>query len=441
MVVQEMNVRYKKIIFIPVILGVMILSLVLVKQNQETRRGAAGTAKAVLIMSPEKVGVSIDDKFEVNVVVSVEATMSATKLLVCHSPNVELEKQETELISFNVYSNQVSDQNSEKCSEIVMTGMTTSDKLPSQYFKLIKMGFVAKSVGTGVIKIIGENSNMVGVGGEIAIDTDINSVAVDVYSPTPTCTQPLPSSGEQPTGEVTKMPIEQYWRCNKEAKVCYRVEKPECDVNVDCIVSDGCPVGYSCEAMLPQECFDNKGKMFVSGQIFCKDDSILAKCGLNYHEYITIEDCSTSDKVCSDSACRSKNEVTIIPTCGVTVTSTPVIDREWWTCDENNKCIVGTYICNSEKALAGKCFYGTDCPVGFCDGSCAKCEDEVTGYTGPNKRNGDFNCDGRVDGADYVLWRNEFIDKIFGAKMEADGNCDGKVTVIDYSIWREWYLK
>lgn len=52
----------------------------------------------------------------------------------------------------------------------------------------------------------------------------------------------------------------------------------------------------------------------------------------------------------------------------------------------------------------------------------------------------DFNRDGVVNGGDYVVWRNVFIDKIINIKYNADGNCDGRVSIADYSFWRGIYL-
>jgi hypothetical protein len=46
---------------------------------------------------------------------------------------------------------------------------------------------------------------------------------------------------------------------------------------------------------------------------------------------------------------------------------------------------------------------------------------------------GDFNRNGDVDAADYVVWRNELLD---GGLLRADGNQDGAVDAADYDIWK-----
>jgi hypothetical protein len=46
----------------------------------------------------------------------------------------------------------------------------------------------------------------------------------------------------------------------------------------------------------------------------------------------------------------------------------------------------------------------------------------------------DYNDNGEVDAADYVLWRNTLGDT--GAGLAADGNNDGVVNQADYTLWR-----
>jgi hypothetical protein len=50
---------------------------------------------------------------------------------------------------------------------------------------------------------------------------------------------------------------------------------------------------------------------------------------------------------------------------------------------------------------------------------------------------GDINLDGRVDGADYVIWANHF--KKPGTLSEGDLTRDGKVDGADYLIWANHY--
>ena len=114
------------------LLVVIGLSLWLVKRQQDLRRGAAGLKTALLILSPESVGATINDNFDINFSVSTEATMSAAKLNICYPTNVDLESQNTELADFNLYVNAVGESGEEKCVEIVLTGITRY-KLPSKF--------------------------------------------------------------------------------------------------------------------------------------------------------------------------------------------------------------------------------------------------------------------------------------------------------------------
>jgi hypothetical protein len=47
---------------------------------------------------------------------------------------------------------------------------------------------------------------------------------------------------------------------------------------------------------------------------------------------------------------------------------------------------------------------------------------------------GDYNADGVVNAADYVVWRNS--NGMFGFGLPADSNLDGAVNLVDYLIWR-----
>jgi hypothetical protein len=46
---------------------------------------------------------------------------------------------------------------------------------------------------------------------------------------------------------------------------------------------------------------------------------------------------------------------------------------------------------------------------------------------------GDYNKDGIVDAADYVVWRKSFGQ--MGSGLAADGNADGQVNDVDYDVW------
>jgi hypothetical protein len=60
---------------------------------------------------------------------------------------------------------------------------------------------------------------------------------------------------------------------------------------------------------------------------------------------------------------------------------------------------------------------------------------QVTPFpTGPVT--GDYNSNGVVDAADYVLWRRTQSDLFLGAGYAADGNEDGYVDDQDYDLWR-----
>jgi hypothetical protein len=51
------------------------------------------------------------------------------------------------------------------------------------------------------------------------------------------------------------------------------------------------------------------------------------------------------------------------------------------------------------------------------------------------KFDGDYNGDGAVNAADYVVWRNT-LGQVVSAGHAADGNADGTVNANDYAVWR-----
>jgi cyclophilin family peptidyl-prolyl cis-trans isomerase len=52
---------------------------------------------------------------------------------------------------------------------------------------------------------------------------------------------------------------------------------------------------------------------------------------------------------------------------------------------------------------------------------------------------GDYNGNGKVDSADYVLWRNSQKAGVIGAGLLGDGNQNGVVDGDDYNIWRDHF--
>ncbi len=50
---------------------------------------------------------------------------------------------------------------------------------------------------------------------------------------------------------------------------------------------------------------------------------------------------------------------------------------------------------------------------------------------------GDYNHDGTVDAADYLVWRNSL--GATGSGLAADGDGDGTVTTLDYDLWRQHF--
>jgi hypothetical protein len=52
----------------------------------------------------------------------------------------------------------------------------------------------------------------------------------------------------------------------------------------------------------------------------------------------------------------------------------------------------------------------------------------------PTVLEGDYNRDGTVDAADYVVWRDQM--GIEGNSLIADGNRNGEIDQADYDVWK-----
>jgi hypothetical protein len=61
--------------------------------------------------------------------------------------------------------------------------------------------------------------------------------------------------------------------------------------------------------------------------------------------------------------------------------------------------------------------------------------DYVRVWQRQNGLSGDYNRDGRVDTADYVIWRKTNGSE--GIGLAADGSGNGTVNETDYQVWRE----
>jgi hypothetical protein len=105
----------------------------------------------------------------------------------------------------------------------------------------------------------------------------------------------------------------------------------------------------------------------------------------------------------------------------------------------------GVFISDGEvQRLAGIVSFGEDGPVTSPDGVPNSDYGDLMGFTRVSLFNdwidehvgamgGDYNVDGTIDAADYVVWRKS--DGLMGAGLAADGNGDQAVTDLDYGIW------
>ena len=82
--------------------------------------------------------------------------------------------------------------------------------------------------------------------------------------------------------------------------------------------------------------------------------------------------------------------------------------------------------------------YTSDSPPVVRSQTLATCPDDRVcgGYVSANLL-GDYDLSGRVDGADYAVWREQLGQT--GVGLQADGDGNGRVTRLDYDIWRQQF--
>jgi hypothetical protein len=84
----------------------------------------------------------------------------------------------------------------------------------------------------------------------------------------------------------------------------------------------------------------------------------------------------------------------------------------------------------SEKILADESNFGF----------AAKCQICSSGLA---RNLGNANCDSAVNIADFVIWKDEYLQSNGAVKTnyQADFDCDSKVTMTDFVKWKSGYLQ
>jgi hypothetical protein len=167
--------KIKSLILIPVLLGVLALTLTLVKQRQETRRGAAGTlGSATLMFDKTDVEVKKGGDFDVSLVLGVKARISGSTWVLCHSPKLSITKEDiipikggNEETPFSIYHSNLDDRDGQKCFSLTLLVEKPSDYLigsneDTQVISLFKMNFLANETGEAEIKLMSNDSDLVG---------------------------------------------------------------------------------------------------------------------------------------------------------------------------------------------------------------------------------------------------------------------------------------
>jgi hypothetical protein len=401
-----MNKKVKSLILIPILLGVLALTLTLVRQRQETRRGAAGFATATVLLNPESVEVKKGQTFDVDVMLNTEATVSATSLIVCYDNKLSLESED-DLISWSSEGGKKllvglidrESQNGLICKEIVLTGNTTDDNLPIGFFKLLNIKMKAIAEGEAKFELIKNDSVLVGVNNESENKT------VDM-------------EGDGTVVNVEVMPEE-----DSLLLMSYDVSARELVADEEMnLLFFADTVGEKTLDKFDFEICVHNSMDFVK-KIDQDCEYIIEKDSL-YHRDLN---CFKISGSCVNKSGKLKiADLYFKP--NVSRTEAPfIINDDNWFFDG----FAPQWVSGYDNVFAVKVGGGLDylrcnlCQIG-------------------DKSKGDANCDGKINLVDFEIWRSESFDiNDEDYDWTADFDCSDelqKPNLVDFSIWKDNYL-
>jgi hypothetical protein len=170
------------IIFLAVAL---VGGLVLVNQNQETRKGATFANTKLLLLPSEKIIKNVGDEFSVKVWYETEsgAKVDGVQTVVCYGNELSLDG-ETGVVANtdNGFESgpivNIKDTDSGKCATMVATSKKAADKLKTTG-EVFEINFTAVSVGEGSFTIDQEKSMVTGDNANSTTDKEIKITGVE----------------------------------------------------------------------------------------------------------------------------------------------------------------------------------------------------------------------------------------------------------------------
>jgi hypothetical protein len=398
-----MNKKVKSLILIPILLGILALTLTVARQRQETRRGAAGFAAATVLLNPESIEVRKGNTFDVDVMLNTEATVSASSLVICYDDKLSLQSED-DLIPWSSESGKKllvtlidkGNQNGLSCKEIVLTGNTTEENLPTGFFKLLNIKMKAMTEGEAKLELVKTDSVLVGVNPNSdnkAIDIEGDGMVVNV--------EVIP--------EEDSLLLMSY---DVSAQELIADEEVKLDIFADTVDKNLNDFNFKI-------CFHNSMDLVRDVKGDC--------------DY-TIDSYQNKDLKCLDIEGVGQSQVgklTLISLYfkpNVSRTEAPFIiqDNDWLF-----KGFSPQWVSGYGNVFVVKVGGGLDY---------ARCNVCQIG----DKSKGDANCDGRIDLLDFETWRNEYFDiEDDNYDWQADFDCSGELTqpnLYDFNIWRISYF-
>jgi hypothetical protein len=401
-----MNKKNKSLILIFVLLGMVMLTVFLTKQRQEVRRGATGFAMATVLLNPESVEVKKGDKFDVDLMVNTEATLSASSLFFCFDEDKLALDSEDDLLPWSsesgykfsiILNNDIEDNDNLKCFKVDLIGNTNEGNLPSGFFRFLRIKMRAIAEGEAIFKLLMDDSILIG------INKESNNKIVDMVSEDNIVNVKIASQEDSlllMSYDVSSKTL----KADEEMSLSFFAdtvgEKILGDFNFEICVHNS----MDFVKKIDRDC-----------------DYVVEKDSL-YHRDLN---CFKISGNCKNKSGKLKiADLYFKP--NVSKTDAPfIINDETWVFDGFSPQWVSGYDNVFSVVVGGGLNYKR----------CNVCE---------KKSLGDANCDGKITMVDFEIWRNEYFDiKDDNYDWKANFSCTDelkKPSMVDFNIWRKSYF-
>jgi len=216
------NKKVTTLILIPVLLGILALTLTLVRQRQETRRGAADEIDLTMILNPQSVEVEKDKTFDVDFAVNTSKYLTSSSFIFCYTPNISVTSEDdmvgwthqagvSSKYTLSYKADLTENDGDNKCSQVVLLYMSAYDKekmIPIDTLtNILKIKFRANEAGEGSVYLLTDSGDFAFTDQTkelVNFGKDVDEVLVDVVDPN--ATTPIETPVETPIETPVETP-------------------------------------------------------------------------------------------------------------------------------------------------------------------------------------------------------------------------------------------